>query len=76
MLDEYARPPAWHSPSSSPAPSSASRTASRSSQGPNSSHPGWLLQLGLMTSVLYLLMSYPLSLVARRLERRFPRVAV
>jgi polar amino acid transport system substrate-binding protein len=32
--------------------------------------PHYRLQLGLMTAVLYLLMSYPLSLVARRLERR------
>ena len=37
-------------------------------------HPGLVLQLGLMTAVLYLLMSYPLSLLARRLEQRFPRV--
>jgi polar amino acid transport system substrate-binding protein len=33
-------------------------------------HPQYMLQLGLLTAVLYLLMSYPLSLVARRLERR------
>jgi polar amino acid transport system substrate-binding protein len=32
-------------------------------------HPQHVLQLGLVTAVLYLLMSYPLSLVARRLER-------
>ncbi|MHB1425016.1 MAG: ABC transporter permease subunit [Gemmataceae bacterium] len=32
--------------------------------------PHYRLQLGLMTALLYLLMSYPLSLVARRLERR------
>jgi polar amino acid transport system substrate-binding protein len=32
--------------------------------------PHYRLQLGLMTAFLYLLMSYPLSLVARRLERR------
>ncbi len=32
--------------------------------------PHYRLQLGLMTAILYLLMSYPLSLVARRLERR------
>jgi polar amino acid transport system substrate-binding protein len=37
-------------------------------------HPSLVLQLGLMTALLYLLMSYPLSLVARRLERRFPKV--
>jgi polar amino acid transport system substrate-binding protein len=36
--------------------------------------PGMLLQVGLMTAVLYLLMSYPLSLMARRLEKKFPRV--
>ena len=36
----------------------------------------YVLQLGLMTAILYLLMSYPLSLLARRLERRFPRVVV
>jgi polar amino acid transport system substrate-binding protein len=39
-------------------------------------HPSLVLQIGLMTAVLYMLMSYPLSLVARRLERTFPRVAV
>jgi polar amino acid transport system substrate-binding protein len=39
-------------------------------------NPDLVLELGLMTALLYLLMSYPLSLVARRLERRFPRVAV
>ncbi len=32
--------------------------------------PHYRLQLGLMTALLYLLMSYPLSLLARRLERR------
>jgi polar amino acid transport system substrate-binding protein len=32
--------------------------------------PHYRLQLGLMTALLYLLMSYPLSLVARRLENR------
>jgi polar amino acid transport system substrate-binding protein len=37
-------------------------------------HPHEMLQLGLLTAILYLLMSYPLSLVARRLERRFPKV--
>ena len=36
--------------------------------------PSKALQLGLLTALLYLMMSYPLSLVARRLERRFPRV--
>jgi polar amino acid transport system substrate-binding protein len=39
-------------------------------------HPRLVAELGLMTATLYLLMSYPLSLVARRLERRFPRVVV
>jgi polar amino acid transport system substrate-binding protein len=34
------------------------------------------LELATVTALLYLLMSYPLSLVARRLERRLPRVAV
>ena len=38
-------------------------------------HPNAILQLGLLTALLYLMMSYPLSLVARRLERRFPKVA-
>jgi polar amino acid transport system substrate-binding protein len=33
------------------------------------------LELAAVTCILYLLMSYPLSLLARRLERRFPRVA-
>jgi polar amino acid transport system substrate-binding protein len=37
-------------------------------------NPGMVLELAMMTAVLYLLMSYPLSLVARRLERRFPKV--
>jgi polar amino acid transport system substrate-binding protein len=32
--------------------------------------PHYRLQLGLMTALLYLLMSYPLSLVTRRLEKR------
>lgn len=32
--------------------------------------PHYRLQLGLMTAVLYLLMSYPLSRLARRLEKR------
>jgi polar amino acid transport system substrate-binding protein len=34
-----------------------------------------LLELAFLTAGLYLLMSYPLSLAARRLERRFTRVA-
>lgn len=37
-------------------------------------HPSDVVKLGVTTAVLYLLMSYPLSLVARRLERRFPKV--
>lgn len=37
-------------------------------------HPRLVIELGLMTAFLYLLMSYPLSLVARRLERRFSKV--
>ena len=40
VLDEYARPPACRRPNSSPAVTSASRTASPSSQGPKSSQPG------------------------------------
>lgn len=40
----------------------------------NSTHA--YLELAGMTALLYLLMSYPLSLLARRLERRFPRLAV
>jgi polar amino acid transport system substrate-binding protein len=35
-----------------------------------------LIELALLTSLLYLLMSIPLSLLARRLERHFPRVMV
>ncbi len=34
-------------------------------------HPRLMLEFGLMTAVLYMLMSYPLSLVARRAEMRF-----
>jgi polar amino acid transport system substrate-binding protein len=37
-------------------------------------HPHYMLRLGLVTALLYLLMSYPLSLVARRLEKRSARV--
>lgn len=36
--------------------------------------PRFVLQLGLMAALLYLLMSYPLALLARRLEQRLPRV--
>ncbi len=38
--------------------------------------PGEILYLAGLTALLYLLMSYPLSLFARRLERRFTKVAV
>jgi polar amino acid transport system substrate-binding protein len=37
-------------------------------------NPRLIVELALMTAFLYLLMSYPLSLVARRLERRFSKV--
>jgi len=37
-------------------------------------HPRLALELGGMSALLYLLMSYPLSLVARRLEHRMKRV--
>jgi polar amino acid transport system substrate-binding protein len=40
------------------------------------SHPRLMLEFGLMTALLYLLMSYPLSLVARRMETRFKKVTV
>jgi polar amino acid transport system substrate-binding protein len=39
-------------------------------------YPRLVIQLGFLTALLYLLMSYPLSLLARRLEQRFPRVVV
>jgi polar amino acid transport system substrate-binding protein len=38
-------------------------------------HPGAALELGAMTALLYLAMSYPLSLFARRLERKNERRA-
>jgi polar amino acid transport system substrate-binding protein len=38
------------------------------------SHPRLMLEFGAMTALLYLLMSYPLSLVARRAETRFKAV--
>jgi polar amino acid transport system substrate-binding protein len=38
-------------------------------------HPQLMLEFGLLTAALYLLMSYPLSLVARRMETRFKAVA-
>jgi polar amino acid transport system substrate-binding protein len=40
------------------------------------SHPQLMLEFGVLTATLYMLMSYPLSLVARRLETRFKKVAV
>ncbi|MGE3243673.1 MAG: ABC transporter permease subunit [Pirellulales bacterium] len=40
------------------------------------SHPQLMLEFGAMTALLYLAMSYPLSLVARRLETRFKQVNV
>jgi polar amino acid transport system substrate-binding protein len=40
------------------------------------SHPRLMLEFGLMTALLYLLMSYPLSLVARRMETQFKNVTV
>lgn len=39
-----------------------------------SNFPGLVLELGVITAILYLAMSWPLSLLARRLERRFTRV--
>jgi hypothetical protein len=39
-LAEYARPPTWRIPNSSPAFTIASRTASPSAYGPNTSKPG------------------------------------
>jgi polar amino acid transport system substrate-binding protein len=39
------------------------------------SHPRLMLEFGLMTAALYLLMSYPLSLAARRMEHRFKKVS-
>jgi polar amino acid transport system substrate-binding protein len=38
------------------------------------SHPRLMLEFGVLTALLYLAMSYPLSLVARRMENRFKRV--
>jgi polar amino acid transport system substrate-binding protein len=38
------------------------------------SHPRLMLEFGVMTALLYLAMSYPLSLVARRLEMRYKHV--
>jgi polar amino acid transport system substrate-binding protein len=39
-----------------------------------SSFPEQAIKLGVMTALLYLAMSWPLSIVARRLERRFSKV--
>jgi polar amino acid transport system substrate-binding protein len=38
--------------------------------------PDHILRLAALTAALYLMMSYPLSLVARRLEKRSPQVVV
>jgi polar amino acid transport system substrate-binding protein len=38
-------------------------------------YPQSMAEVGLMTAALYLVMSYPLSLVARRLERHYSRAA-
>jgi polar amino acid transport system substrate-binding protein len=40
------------------------------------SHPRLMLEFGLLTALLYLAMSYPLSLVARRMETKFKKVTV
>lgn len=37
-------------------------------------HPQLMLEFGVLTALLYLIMSYPLSLVARRMENRFKKV--
>jgi polar amino acid transport system substrate-binding protein len=36
-------------------------------------HPQLMLQFGLITALLYLVMSYPLSLIARRMETQFKK---
>jgi polar amino acid transport system substrate-binding protein len=38
--------------------------------------PALVFRIGILTAILYLLMSYPLSMLARRLEKQFPRVIV
>ena len=38
-------------------------------------HPRRVLELGLLTAALYLLMSFPLSVLARRLEERLRKEA-
>jgi len=40
-----------------------------------SDHPRLLIEFGMITALLYLVMSYPLSLVARRMETRFKKVS-
>jgi polar amino acid transport system substrate-binding protein len=40
-----------------------------------SDHPGLLIEFGMITALFYLIMSYPLSLVARRMEMRFKKVS-
>jgi polar amino acid transport system substrate-binding protein len=37
-------------------------------------HPQLMIEFGMITALLYLIMSYPLSLVARRMETRFKKV--
>lgn len=37
-------------------------------------HPRLMLEFGIITAMLYLIMSYPLSLAARRMETRFKKV--
>jgi polar amino acid transport system substrate-binding protein len=39
-------------------------------------HPQLMLQFGLITALLYLVMSYPLSLIARRMETQFKKATV
>jgi polar amino acid transport system substrate-binding protein len=39
------------------------------------SHPRLMLEFGFITASLYMLMSYPLSLVARRMETTFKQTA-
>jgi polar amino acid transport system substrate-binding protein len=39
------------------------------------SHPQYMIEFGALTAILYMLMSYPLSLLARRAETQFKRVA-
>jgi polar amino acid transport system substrate-binding protein len=38
--------------------------------------PSLVFRIGILTPLLYLAMSYPLSMLARRLEKKFPRVVV